>query len=185
MLAQVVGMIVDMDTTPDHDGRPRWSAATAAKHCGVSRTTIQRAIAAGRIPGAERGPDGWLLPLSGLIAAGFAVDRPSPPDGDRDHARVEVEQVRAADHLAARVRELEQQLAETRAEAERDRAARYAAEQIAAERDRIIEAQAQALRMLTAGTGTVAPDAMVAPQSPQPPQRSRGLLGRIVDAIGG
>lgn len=172
-------MIVDMDTTPDHNGRPRWSAATAAKHCGVSRTTIQRAIAAGRIPGAERGPDGWLLPLEGLLAAGFAVDSPSPPDGDRDHARADAEQVRAADHLAARVRELEQELSQARADAERDRAARYAAEQVAAERERTIEVQAQALRMLTAGAG-VAPST---PQSPAPSRR-RGLLGRVVEGLG-
>lgn len=183
MPAQVNGMIGGMDTTPDHNGRPRWSAATAAKHCGVSRTTIQRAIAADRIPGAERGPDGWLLPIEGLIAAGFAVDRPSPPDGVRDHARADAEQVRATDQLAARVRDLEQALAEARAEAERDRAARYAAEQVAAERNRIIEAQDRALAMLTAGTGTVTPGDAVAP-APPAPSRRRGLLGRVVDGLG-
>lgn len=171
--------IIGNMTTPE---RPRFSAAEAARRCGVSRTTIQRALKAGRIPGAVQGVNGWELPVEGLLQAGFRIDAPAPPDQHHDHAQAVIEQVRATDHLAGRVAELEAALAESRGEAERERAARIAAERVAEERDRIIERQDQALRMLTAGTGQGAPPSSTS----QPPQlaRPRGLLGRIADGLG-
>jgi hypothetical protein len=178
MSGHVRGMIVDMPT-PDDNGRPRWSAAEAAKRCGVGRATIQRRLDAGQIPGATKTEQGWSIPLEGLLAAGFTPDRPSPPEDAREHVRAPVEH----DHLAARVRELEQQLADAHA-------ARAHAEQIAAERDRVIEAQAAHLRMLTAGPVVAAPAPTQEPPPPRPtlvpdpPAPRRGFLGRIVDGFG-
>ncbi|USC18461.1 hypothetical protein [Rhodococcus sp. 11-3] len=176
--------------TPDDDGRPRWSASEAAKRCGVSRSTIQRAIAAGKITNVEQTPEGWSIPLSALLAAGFTPDRPSPPDPAPDHARVDTEHVRAADQLAAELREARTALAEARAEAEREQVRRAAAEALAAERDRIIDAQAQALRMLESGRspapawspGGITPAPVTDPSPPAPGRR--GLVERIAGRLG-
>lgn len=155
--------------TPDN--RPRFSVVQAAIRTGKARSTIQRYLRKGAFPGAYQEPDGtWSIGIDDLLGAGLRVDAPTPADHvEHGHAPG------GAD--PARVAELETALAQALARA-------AAAEQIAAERDRIIEAQAQALRMLTAGTGTATHGDTV-PATPQPPQRSRGLLGRIVDAIGG
>lgn len=57
--------------SPAQPARPRFSESQAAKLCGVSRSTIQRARTRGDIPGVERVESGWSLPLEGLLAAGF------------------------------------------------------------------------------------------------------------------
>ena len=65
-----------------------FTAGDAARACGVARTTISRAAAAGRIAGAERDENGaWVLPLSGLLAAGFNPGKPSPPEDEKPHER--------------------------------------------------------------------------------------------------
>ncbi|MFE5708112.1 hypothetical protein [Rhodococcus koreensis] len=173
-------------TTTEDSGRPRWSASEAAKRCGVGRATIQRRLEAGLIPGAERTREGWSIPIEGLLAAGFTPDRhrpPAPPEAAREQDQVTTEQVRAADHLAQRVRELEQQLTAAQAEAVRERTARESAERLAVERDRIIEVQERALRMLEAGqSGRNATPPAAATSPPAP--RQRGFLGRIADNFG-
>ncbi|MGW4582559.1 hypothetical protein ACWELP_28090 [Rhodococcus aetherivorans] len=151
--------------------RPRFSVVQASLRTGKARSTIQRYLRKGAFPNAYQEPDGtWSIPVEDLLANGLRVDAPTPADHvEHGHAPG------GAD--PARIAELETALAQALARA-------AAAEQIAAERDRIIEAQAQALRMLTAGTGTATHGDTVH-ATPQPPPRSRGLLGRIVDAIGG
>lgn len=68
-----------------------FTAGDAARACGVARTTISRAAAAGRIAGAERDESGaWVLPLSGLLAAGFNPGKPSPPEDEKPHERDDV-----------------------------------------------------------------------------------------------
>lgn len=96
-----------MTTTHMHTFTP----AEAAKACGVSRTTIVRAAAAGRITGAVRGDDGaWTIPLDGLLGAGYNPGKPSPPEDEkRDRDDDEV--------VPRRVHELELALADARAEA--------------------------------------------------------------------
>src|SRR5699024_859491 len=65
-----------------------FTAGDAARACGVARTTISRAAAAGRIAGAERDETGaWTLPLSGLLAAGFNPGKPSPPEDEKHRDR--------------------------------------------------------------------------------------------------
>lgn len=88
-----------------------FTAGEAAQGAGVSRTTISRAAAAGRIEGAVRDEAGaWVLPLSGLLAAGFNPGKPSPPDPvaasvDRDKAdeltrlRAQLDEARTQAHV--------------------------------------------------------------------------------------
>lgn len=164
--------------TADEPGRPRWSASEAAKRCGVGRATITRRLEAGKIPGAIRTKDGWSIPLEGLLAAGFTPDRPRPPDPAHGPDRSPGEHVRAADQLARRVHELEQQLAAAHVDAERERTRRQGAEQLAADRAAHIDDLRRTLAMLTTAP---TPDALVHPAGPT---RQRGLLGRVVDRLG-
>lgn len=144
--------------------RPRWSAAEAARRCGVGRATIQRALTAGRIPGAEQTDAGWSIPIEGLLAAGFNPSAPSPPEDAappaREHDRAAAEPVT---EQARRIAELERELAEARRLADLERVRREAAETLAAERaERVVDLR-QALRMLEA-----APADRPQPEPPQP-----------------
>ena len=173
--------------------RPRWTAAEAARRCGVGRATIQRALAAGRIPGAEQRENGWSIPAEGLLEAGFKLDgyrprdteQPAPVTPDREHDR-------AADEQARRVTELEQQLAESRRFAELERMGREHAEALAAERaERIVDLR-QALRQLEQGKPSQAP--LASPQTGEqaapipthatdPDRPSRANVGRLRRAL--
>lgn len=138
---------------PAHPARPRFSESQAAKLCGVSRSTIQRARKRGDIPGVERIGNGWSLPLEGLLAAGFtpesgtgaplgtplpasmpgqvpATAHPARPDEPQKSAPP------AAD--LAEIHRLELELEQARAEARVMRAERDAAQAVADERQRII-----------------------------------------------
>lgn len=141
--------------------RPRWSAAEAARRCGVGRATIQRALEDGRITGAEKTDDGWQIPVESLLAAGFkptaapAQSDPVPED-DREPDR--------ADNEGARVTELQAQIYALTANLDHERARRAAAEQraehaqqLATDRAQHIDHLAQAMRLIEARTPT-APD---------------------------
>lgn len=75
----------------DLTGADRAGALTlteAARACSVHRSTLRRALDAGRLPGAFRdaGPDGtgvgpWRVPLSALQAAGWSPTRRGQPGG--------------------------------------------------------------------------------------------------------
>lgn len=188
-------MTSDQPEQPTRE-RPRWSAAEAARRCGVGRATIQRALAAGRIPGAEQTDAGWSIPLEGLLAAGFKPDRYQPHDPQQHTPAAPArEHDRAADHpvseQARRLADLEAELAEARSQAALERVRREAAEALAAERaERVTDLQ-QAMRMLEAAPADrPAPAPMPAPapepvQQPEPtpapapptPAPRRGLLG--------
>ncbi|MFJ7138016.1 helix-turn-helix domain-containing protein [Streptomyces fungicidicus] len=61
--------------------RPLLTQREAATACGVSRTTIRRRREAGELPGAVLDDDrGWLIPVEDLLAAGFRLNAPAPPD---------------------------------------------------------------------------------------------------------
>jgi hypothetical protein len=61
--------------------RPMLTQREAAAACGVSRTTIRRRREGGDLPGAVRDPArGWLIPVDDLLAAGFRLNAPTPPD---------------------------------------------------------------------------------------------------------
>jgi len=52
----------------------------AAQACGVSARTIMRRLADGGLVAYKDERDAWQIPVSALIAAGFAVGKPSDPD---------------------------------------------------------------------------------------------------------
>lgn len=65
--------------------RPLLTQREAAAACGVSRTTIRRRREAGELPGAVLDEDrGWLIPVEDLLAAGFRLNAPAPPDEKKD-----------------------------------------------------------------------------------------------------
>ena len=132
-----------------------FTAGDAARACGVARTTISRAAAAGRIAGAERDEAGaWVLPLSGLLAAGFNPGKPSPPEDEKPHER---------DDVLDRVRQLEAELAVQHVRT-------HAAEALAAERaERIVDLR-QALRQLEQGESSQTP-----PESPQAAEQAEPI----------
>ncbi|MEV6463060.1 helix-turn-helix domain-containing protein [Streptomyces albidoflavus] len=66
---------------PPSSSRPLLTQVEAAAACGVSRSTIRRAREDGRLPGATRHPTrGWLIPVDALLAAGYRLHAPAPPD---------------------------------------------------------------------------------------------------------
>lgn len=143
--------------------RPSWSASEAARRCRVGRATIQRALTAGRIPGAQRTYDGWSIPLDGLLAAGFTPDRPIPPNHAREHVRAPDQAPPAHDA----------ELSALRAELDLERTRRHAAEALATERAERVADLRLAMRQLTGPEPSPAPP----PDRPAPPP-SRRLIDR-------
>ena len=142
---QVKGVTTgDQPGAADDDGRPVFTAADAARRCGVARSTLTRRLQAGEIPGAAKDDDGaWRVPLAGLLAAGLVPDAYRPPaDADDDPAPVldAAARVAAAEHAAA--------LARLEGELLAERARREAAETLAAERAARVADLQNALRMI-------------------------------------
>lgn len=145
-------------------GEPVWSAAEAARRCGVGRATIQRALDSGKLPRAERlDGQGWAIPMSDLLAAGFSVSAPSVRSmpgqmpGGVD-GQVSSEGVREQDAEYARAaQEAARQIDELKAELEVEHARRVAAEHartvaelLAVERLTHLEDMRRAMRMIEA-----------------------------------
>lgn len=174
---------------------PVWSAAEAARRCGIPRSTLTRRLAAGAIPGAHRDADGWHIPAMGLAVAGIATVPPaddSPADGDQGHGD--------ADAAATA------QVAALAAELETERARREGAERLAEERAARITDLQTALRALAPAPADRSDDSghnghqdtPTAPPTPQTavqdadqttqtatpaPQPRRGLFARLRDAL--
>jgi hypothetical protein len=173
-----------------YDG-PVWSAAEAARRCEVPRSTLNRRLHAGAIPGATKDADGWHIPALGLALAGLAARTApdTPPAADNGHQEPDSD-------VAQRLALLQAQLGE-------ERARREGAERLAEERAaRILDLQ-HALRALApppaadtgsgpAGQGAedeaqqpaAAPGTSGQEQAPAPQPR-RGLFARLRDAITG
>ncbi|MFI8258893.1 helix-turn-helix transcriptional regulator [Streptomyces filamentosus] len=61
--------------------RPLLTQREAAAACGVSRSTIRRRREAGELPGCVQDEErGWLIPVDALLAAGFRLNAPTPPE---------------------------------------------------------------------------------------------------------
>ncbi|MGX1226881.1 helix-turn-helix domain-containing protein [Streptomyces ambofaciens] len=87
--------------------RPLLTQREAATACGVSRTTIRRRREAGELPGAVLDDDrGWLIPVEDLLAAGFRLNAPAPPEekGVGDPASAGTQQDTAPEDSAAALR---------------------------------------------------------------------------------
>lgn len=103
-------------TTPAPTER-MFTASSAAKACGVGRSTVHRYLDAGKLPGSERDDEGaWQIPLSALLSAGWTPGRsPSVVDTDRGRDR---DSDRDSDrHVSLEVHELTVELERARAEA--------------------------------------------------------------------
>lgn len=135
--------------------RPRWSAAEAARRCGVGRATIQRALEDGRIANAEKTDDGWQIPVESLLAAGFKptaepvvkAEGTTLPEGDRERDRAPKEDAHTAE-LRAQIEALTANLDTERARREHAEQDAEHAREIAAERGRHIETLTIAMRLL-------------------------------------
>ncbi len=160
-----------------HPARPRFSESQAAKLCGVSRSTIQRARKRGDIPGVERVGSGWSLPLEGLLAAGFTPESgagtplgtpppasmPGQAPAPAHPARPDEAQKSALSAAGlAELHRLELELEQARAEARVMRAERDAAQAVAEERQRIIA-------LLEAPKDVPAPTKPTPSSEPSPP----------------
>lgn len=174
--------------TRDHDGRPRWSVSQAAKRAGVARSTIQRYLARGAMPGAYLDENGvWSIGVEDLLGAGFRVDAPTPAEGTAhgpQRGRADVEAGGAAHpaedaEIRRRIAELESELAEARRRAD-------VAEAVARERSEQITDLRRTVAALEAGLSDRVPREPAAPPAPPAPAspRPRGLFGRVADRWG-
>jgi hypothetical protein len=128
--------------------RPSFSLSEAAKLTGRNRRTLRRWLDAGRFPGAFQDDTDlhtWRIPAADLGTAGLGT---TPPDGARGGTTGPMplafgEGVTGAD-LAARLRDLERQLAD-------ERTARKVAEAIATERATQLDDLRGALEVLSRG----------------------------------
>ncbi|MFF6794548.1 helix-turn-helix domain-containing protein [Streptomyces filamentosus] len=103
--------------------RPLLSQREAATACGVSRSTIRRRREAGELPGCVQDEErGWLIPVDALLAAGFRLNAPAPPENASAPAGPAAEGGTAPAPAGA-----EEDVAALRAELERERQARIEA----------------------------------------------------------
>lgn len=151
---------------PGQGDRPQWSAAEAARRCGVGRATIQRALTEGRLAGAVQTERGWRIPLEALLAAGFVPSKPaaapkSPPGSpDRTPARGHALDMNTPlTETARRITQLEAEVLTERARAEVAVTRQSAAETLASERLGHVEDLRAALRVLESASKPPTPDA--------------------------
>lgn len=175
------------DRDQDEQGRPIWTAAEAARRCGVSRTTLTRRLLAGEIDGAHKDADGaWRVPLAGLLAAGMPPTDPRAEDHAGDDAEAPGESIAGDAEARIAAAEHAAEIAQLRAEITTERVRREAAEAIAAiQAERVAELR-QALRMLEPPPQPEpeAPEPAAEPQPPagepeaEPPARGMGARFR-------
>lgn len=125
-------------TTPAPTER-MFTASSAAKECGVGRSTVHRYLEQGRLSGAEQDADGvWQIPLSALLSVGWTPGRSAPTvDGDRERDR---DKTKGSDrHVSREVHELALELERARAEARAQSAKVDALERVLAVYERQIE----------------------------------------------
>lgn len=167
--------------------RPRWSAAEAARRCGVGRATIARALEDGRIAGAEKTDQGWEIPVESLIAAGLRPTAPPVPKtpgqvpvtaGDRHDDRTPTNGQGDPD-LRAQIASLTQNLEQERTRRAQAEQATGHAQQLADDRARHIEHLATAMRLIETST-TPATDTPTQPlETPPEPGRSTAAEAAI------
>ena len=116
-----------------------FTASSAAKECGVGRSTVHRYLEQDRLPGAEQDADGvWQIPLSALLSVGWTPGRSAPTvddarERDRDKARD------SDRHVSREVHELALELERARAEARAQSAKVDALERVVAVYERQLE----------------------------------------------
>lgn len=155
-----------------------FTASSAAKACGVGRSTVHRYLDQGRLPGAEQDAEGvWQIPLSALLSAGWTLGRSTPsPVGVREHDR---DGDRDSDrHVSAEVHELTVELERARAEARVHAARAEALEDVVSLYRRMIEAPPQQAPESPQTAPTPEPDPTPAPDPVRPPRTNVGRFRR-------
>lgn len=155
-------------------GGHTFTVRAAADACAVHPNTIRRGLKGGRFPNAYTDRAGtWRIPVSDLLAGGYAPERATPPDDPVDDEQLH-------DALAA-MRELEAEAIALRAKmAELARRADVA-EALATERAERVEDLRLALRALEARNPSPEERAAMAPrtaperpaEAPKPTPRPR------------
>jgi len=135
-----------------------FTVSHAAEVCQVSVKTVGRRLDQLKQGGAYKDKTGqWVIPLGALLAAGFTPGRPAGPDTGHGHQDGHQDgHGHGVDNRGQRIADLEAELSAATQRA-------VMAEAIAAERERTIAAQAQTLRMITAGPPAPIPGATSAP----------------------
>ncbi|MEU5902667.1 helix-turn-helix transcriptional regulator [Streptomyces venezuelae] len=149
--------------------RPLLTQREAATACGVSRSTIRRRREAGDLPGAVLDDErGWLVPVEALLAAGFRLHAPSPPDsGDGEGQEQSAAPERTVPDGAAELRaELERLRHEHELQLAEERHARALAEAEVGHLHTRLEERAAHIADLQQALATLMP----APQRPAIPQ---------------
>jgi hypothetical protein len=118
-----------------------FTVSQAAKACGVSRKTIVRRLPDLAEVGATKTPQGWVLPVSALLAVGLNPGKPSdPPTSDAPLSEVGA--------LVTIPRDEYEALRAKQAQADRLSAELDAVSRLARERESHIEDLRLALRVL-------------------------------------
>lgn len=146
-------------------GGPTLTMGGAVRATGISRSTMQRRLADGSIPGAHRTEAGeWSIPYAGLVAANL-IPKVTPPDPTPTGPMSEPEPEPVRDPA---------ELVTLRAEVVRLRAELDTATALAAERARHLDDLREALavmgRALPAGDAT---EPVRGSSTPTPPVRRR------------
>ncbi|GAA2913001.1 helix-turn-helix domain-containing protein [Streptomyces mexicanus] len=148
--------------------RPLLTQQEAADACGVSRTTIRRRREAGELPGSVLDEKrGWLIPVEALLAAGFRLHAPAPPDkagpGETTARAGQSASLDEAAELRAEIERLRTEMAEERhARAMAQAEAEHLKERLRERSDHIADLQ-RALAALTP-----APERAAIPQPTAP-----------------
>lgn len=103
-------------------GGPTLTMGGAVRASGLSRSTMQRRLADGAIPGAHRAESGeWVIPYAGLVAGGLIAKR-TPPDTVPDGGSLPMPAQPDGAQLRAELDQVRAELAQTRAERDTARA---------------------------------------------------------------
>ena len=127
-----------------------FTVSEAARACGVSRKTITRRLPDLATHGATKTAQGWVLPVSCLLAVGLNPGKPSAAPAASRGAN-------AAGALVSIPREEYEALRAKQAQADRLVAELDAVSRLAREREAHIEDLRLALRVLEPGPSAVAP----------------------------
>lgn len=168
-------------TTPAPTER-MFTASSAAKECGVGRSTVHRYLEQGRLTGAEQDEDGvWQIPLSALLSVGWTPGRSAPTvDGDRERDR---DKARDSDrHVSLEVHELALELERARAEARAQSAKVDALERVLAVYERQLE-QGESSHTPPGSTQTNEQAEPVHTHTPDPVRPSTGKWKRALNVL--